>query len=213
MRLMTEHNRDRLLHLILQHVMRLTFSDAGALFLLERDSDGAERLRIKLVRVESVAVNLTMEEAFPVDSSSLAGHVATTKQPVVVDDIRNLPAGAPYAVNPFAEQRGYWIKSMMSVPMIDQREEVVGVLQLANRKLDPAARILTKDDAYRYTVSYGERDVQFGRSLAGHAAVLIENAQLYAQIDALLESFRNPVTRSTSATRLRPVTPYALPHS
>ncbi|HSL72035.1 MAG TPA: HD domain-containing phosphohydrolase, partial [Longimicrobiales bacterium] len=151
MALMTERDHDALLREILRHVMRLTGSDAGAVYLAERHDDGSASLRFELVLAESVTPNAVFyQQVVPMDSSSLAGHAAKTRQPVVVEDIRNLPVDAPYAVNPFAERYGYWIKSMLTIPMIDQRDEVMGVLQLANRKSAPNVRILSKEDAHRY---------------------------------------------------------------
>ena len=190
MALMGERNRDVVLQQILTQVMRSTCSDAGALFLVEQHDDGSAFMRFKLVQADSVeSLRSFPEEEWPVDSTSLVGHVAKTAQPLVLDDIRNLPADAPYSVNPFAERRGYWIKSMFSVPMIDHRGQVIGVLQLANRKSTPDVRIANLEDAERYALPYTSRDVQLGHSLAGQAAVLIENARLYAQIDELFECF------------------------
>ena len=190
MSLMAERDRDALLHQILEQVMRLTTSDAGALYLLEHEEDGSQHLRFKLVLVESVEPSTLFEEIeIPLDSTSFPGHVAVTKEPLVVDDIRNLPKDASYSLNPFAERRGYWIKPMLTIPMVDNRGEVVGVLQVANRKAAPEDRIVSKEDSEQYTLPYTAREVAFGRSLAGQAAMLIENANLYRQIDELFECF------------------------
>ena len=43
MALMTERDRDALLRQILEQAMRLTGSDAGALYLLEKDGDNSEQ--------------------------------------------------------------------------------------------------------------------------------------------------------------------------
>src|SRR4029077_11664823 len=65
----------------------------------------------------------------------------------------------------------------------------VGVLLFINRKTDPAAKITSKEAADQYVVPYTARDVRLAHSLASHAAVSIENAELYAQIERTLESF------------------------
>ena len=190
MALMAERNRDVVLQQILTQVMKSTSSDAGALFLVEKHDDGPPSMRFKLVQTDSLeSLRSFPEEDFPVDSTSLVGHTALSGEPLVLDDIRNLPADAPYSVNPFAERRGYWIKSMFSIPMVDHRDQVIGVLQLANRKSDPDVRIQSLKDAERYALPYTSRDVQLGHSLAGQAAILIENARLYSQIDDLFECF------------------------
>ena len=89
---------------------------------------------------------------------------------------------------------------MLIVPMLDHLDHLVGVLLFANRKTDPSARITNRKDADRYVLPYTEREVSLARSLAGQAAVSIENAGLHAQIDKILESF---VKASVSAIDLR----------
>ncbi len=191
MALMTERDTDTLLRRIVDEAMRLTCSDAGGLYLLERGGDGTPRLRFKLVRSESMPNAPPLDEVwFPVDSTSLAGHAAKTRQHQVIDDVHSLPADARYAWSTRVERlTGYYVKSLVTIPMVDHRDEVVGVLQLANRKVDPTAGILSKEDCDRHVVPYSDRDVQLSLSLAGQAAVSIENAQLYEQIEHLLESF------------------------
>jgi HD-GYP domain-containing protein (c-di-GMP phosphodiesterase class II) len=86
------------------------------------------------------------------------------------------------------------------VPMLDHLDHLVGVLLFANRKTDPNARITNRKDADRHVLPYTEREVSLVRSLAGQAAVSIENARLYSQIEQILESF---VKASVSAIDLR----------
>jgi HD-GYP domain-containing protein (c-di-GMP phosphodiesterase class II) len=190
MALMREHNRDELLRQILTQVMRSTGSDGGAMFMIDTDKDGTAGIYFKLVRIDSLSTPfLYPNQVFPIDSTSVTGHAARTRQPIIVDDIHNLPPDSPFSVTTFAEDRGYFIKSMIAIPMLNHRDEVVGVMQLANRKRAPNLRIVTREDAERHTIPYGERDMQFGLSLAGQAAILIENARLYAQIDEIFACF------------------------
>ncbi|MGH7575966.1 MAG: HD-GYP domain-containing protein [Longimicrobiales bacterium] len=190
MALMMERDPDTLLRQIIQQSVRLTESDAGGLFLLD-ERDGTARLLFKALHSESVPdVSALYSEAFPLDSTSLAGHVAKTGQPLVLADVHDIPPEAPYALNTMVERRfGIPFKSMLTIPMIDHHDEVVGVLQLANRKSDARARITSREDVERYVVPYTDHEVQLGFSLAGQAAVSIENAQLRAQIERIFESF------------------------
>ena len=89
---------------------------------------------------------------------------------------------------------------MLVVPMLDHLDHLVGVLLFANRKTDPSARITNRKDADQYVMPYTEHEVSLARSLAGQAAVSIENARLYARIEEILESF---VKASVSAIDLR----------
>jgi hypothetical protein len=130
------------------------------------------------------------EFTLPIDDTSIIGHAAVIKKPVVIDDAYELPAGADFTRNAaFDERYGYRIRSMLIVPMLDHRARLVGVLTLVNRVSDRTARITSKAAADRFVLRYTSREVRLARSLAGQAAVSIENAQLYAQIERIFESF------------------------
>jgi HD-GYP domain-containing protein (c-di-GMP phosphodiesterase class II) len=73
--------------------------------------------------------------------------------------------------------------------MIDHKDRVVGVLQLINRKSDPNAAIHTDEDSDRWVLPYTEREVAIVSSLAGQAAVSIENGMLYQDIENLFAGF------------------------
>ena len=135
------------------------------------------------------------------DETSIIGHAALIKQPVVIADAYDLPATRTSSMNAeFDERYGYRRRSMLVVPMVDQLDHVMGVLLFINRKTDPTARITSKEAADRYVVEYSDREVRLARSLASQAAVAIENTKLYAQIERTLESF---VKASVSAIDLR----------
>jgi len=78
---------------------------------------------------------------------------------------------------------------MLIVPMKDHRDTVVGVLQLINKKSDPGAVIRDELSSDRHVVDYELRDVELVQSLAGQAAVSIENVRLYEEIENLFEGF------------------------
>jgi len=114
-----------------------------------------------------------------------------------VADAHNLPPDAAFSVNDlFEELNSYHRQSILAIPMIDLRDRLVGVLVLVNRKKDPRATVNDRDSAARYVVPYRARDVRLARSLAGQAAVAIENTRLYAQIERTLEAV---VTTAVSA--------------
>ena len=190
MALMTERDPDILLVRILQQARHLTHSDAGSLYLVEPDDEGGKRLRFKLSQNDTLPDLPLVQFTLPINTSSLAGYAAQTGEPLVLADAYAIPEDEPYSFNrSFDERTGYRTKSMLVVPMMDHRSEVVGVLQLLNRKADPAARINSEDSAQQYVLPYGGRELKLLQSLAGQAAVSIENSQLYAQIEHLFESF------------------------
>jgi HD-GYP domain-containing protein (c-di-GMP phosphodiesterase class II) len=191
MALMSERDPDLLLGLILTQARRLTVSDAGSLYLVEDDEDGLPRLRFLRAHNDTLPDLPTLEFTLPLSESSVTGYAALTGEPLVIDDVYEIPSEAPYSHNKeaFDDRYGYRAKSMLVVPMIDHRDKVVGVLQLINRKSDVNAEIRTNDDSDRWVLPYTERLVNIVQSLAGQAAVSIENGQLYQDIENLFEGF------------------------
>ncbi|MGH7553137.1 MAG: HD-GYP domain-containing protein [Longimicrobiales bacterium] len=191
MALMLERNQDTLLHRILAQGKRFTESDAGCILLLESDSHDVQRLRVELYEFDSLPdLPRLTEESLPLDNTSIIGHAAVIREPLVIDDAYELPPDADFQRNADFDRRfGYRIRSMLIVPMIDHRDDLVGVLVFINRKSIPDATIRSKEAADRYVLPYRRRQVRLARSVAGHAAVSIENVKLHAQIEHILECF------------------------
>ena len=188
--LMSERDPERLLNLILTQARRLTISDAGSLYLVERDTQGNETLHFLRAQNDTLPDLPDPDFTLPLDRSSIAGYVALSGEPLTIDDVYNISADRPYSFNrAFDRQHGYRAKSQLVVPMKDHRDRVVGVLQLINRKRDPRASIRNDRDADAHVLSYGDREVEIVHSLAGQAAVSIENGRLYRDIENLFEGF------------------------
>lgn len=190
MALMGERDPKALFDLILRQARALTGSDAGSLYLAETDPDGTPRLHFIASQTATLPDVPSPDFRLPLDETSIAGYAATTGEPLVLEDVYELPEGMPFSFNRvFDEEYGYRAKSMLVVPMIDHRDRVVGVLQLINRKSDPDAKIHTDEDSDRWVLPYTEREVAIVSSLAGQAAVAIENGRLYQDIENLFAGF------------------------
>jgi len=189
--LSTERDILKLLEMILSQARRVTASDAGSIYLVERDENDAPRaLRFKLAQNDSLEGVPYTEFTVPIDHSSLAGHAAATREPMAIEDVYLLPAGASYKQNrSFDERFGYRTKSMLVFPLTTLRDDIVGVLQLINRKRDGAVRLTSPDAAEREVIGYDARAVELVGALASQAAVAIENSLLYEDIEKLFAGF------------------------
>ncbi len=186
--LAAEHDLSRLLDLILATSRGLVAADAGSLYLVETVG-GERRLRFVLAQNDSVPARLA-GSTIPLDATSLAGYVAVHGEPVAVDDVRRLPRESPFRPNTAVDlATGYHTRSLLTVPLATRAGEVIGVLQLINRKRDPAAVIGSEADADRFVQPFGRQEISLLRSLAGQAAVAIENSRLVHEIERLFESF------------------------
>ncbi len=190
MALSTERDYHALLELILEQARMITGSDAGSLYLVERGQEAQPTLRFTLAQTYSRPDIPFVEFTIPIDTASIAGYVATTGEPLVIDDVYFLPPDVEYTFNrSFDEKYGYRTKSMLTIPMKDHKDEVIGVLQLINRKRHPSVELLDPEDFEAEIIPYTKRLVELVGALAGQAAVSIENSQLYEDIERLFEGF------------------------
>jgi HD-GYP domain-containing protein (c-di-GMP phosphodiesterase class II) len=186
----TERDLKTLLDLILTQARRITSSDAGSLYLVETPDQGPKRLRIRIAQTFSKPEAPFVEFTVPVDRTSLAGHAATTGEPLIIDDAYFLPPDVEYSINrSFDERHGYHTKSMLVIPMKDHKEQIIGVLQLINRKRQFDAVLATPAIVEQQVVPYSKRTAELVTALAGQAAVAIENSRLYEDIERLFEGF------------------------
>src|SRR2546421_3853310 len=186
----TERDLKTLLELILTQARRITQSDAGSLYLVERNEEGNKRLRFRLAQTYSKPEAPLVEFTIPVDRTSLAGYCAVTGDSLVIDDAYFLPPDVEYTINrSFDERYGYRTKSMLVIPMKDHKDEIIGVLQLINRKRNFEAVLSTPADVGPQVVAQSKRTVELVTALAGQAVVAIENSRLYEDIEKLFEGF------------------------
>ncbi|HET9741936.1 MAG TPA: HD domain-containing phosphohydrolase [Terriglobales bacterium] len=209
--LSAEHRLDRLLELILTKGRHITKADAGSLYLVESSEEAPsredgiphepgsiseegqaahrKRLRFKLAQNDSIALSFG-ESTMEINHQSIAGYVADTGEIVNLDDAYHLPAGVPYSINrAFDEESGYRTKSILAVPLRDQKDRVVGVLQLINAKRDGRVRLDGDVEIQEQVISFSQRQQEIVASLGSQAAVAVENSRLYGSIQRLFEGF------------------------
>ena len=217
--LSAEHDTAKLLEMILTKSREFTRSDAGSIYLVERlplqrnqrrlpfnnkpTPEGElfeERLRFSLAQNSSVEVPfraVTME----INDRSIAGHVALTGETISLEDAYHLPPNVPFIINrKFDEDSGYRTKSILAVPMRNQKGKTVGVLQLINAKRDYNVRLDSLSAIVQQVIPYTSRQQEIVGSLVSQAAVALENSQLYESIYRLFEGF---VSASVSAIETR----------
>jgi HD-GYP domain-containing protein (c-di-GMP phosphodiesterase class II) len=198
--LSTERDHSILLTMILSKAREISRSDAGSLYLLD-NAHGEDVLRWKLAQNDSIDVMSFEEKVLPITRTSLAGYVALTGETLVIDDAYNLPAGAEYTINTsFDEVNSYLTRSMLVFPMTNHVGELIGVLQLINRKRAGAPKKLTASTVPQEVIPFDAEIVELMRSLAGQAAVAVENNLLYESIERLFEGF---VTAAVTAIEQR----------
>lgn len=198
--LSTVRDHSVLLTMILSKARELSRADAGSLYLLD-EVGGRQVLRWKLAQNNSIDVEAFEEKVLPITRKSLAGYVAMTGETLVIDDAYNLPEGAEYEINrTFDEKNGYLTRSLLVFPMTNHAGEVIGVLQLINRRIVGAPLRLTAANVPETVISFDQDTADIMRALASQAAVAVENNLLYESIERLFEGF---VTAAVTAIEQR----------
>lgn len=187
--LSTERDLTALLRMILSQARRLSSADAGSLYLVDRPEQGVPTtMRFALAQNHTLPDLPFREATVPIDATSLAGYAAVSGKPLVLDDVYELGPDAPYRFNrSFDEKVGYRTKSILVLPMKSHRDEVVGVLQLINRKRDADELLRGPEAIQRLVLPFDDHIVALVSSMASQAAVAIENGRLYDDITRLFK--------------------------
>ncbi len=189
--LTTERDIERLLGLILEKSRMVTGADAGSLYVVEGIEGGAapRKLHFKLSQNDSVVFDWR-EFTMPVSRNSMAGWVAIERQTIRIEDAYRPTPGVSFGFDrSFDERTGYRTKSMICAPLTNNRGEVLGVLQLINKKRAIGQRLLNAGDVDKYVVPFDERSEQLLSAVAAQAGIALENALLYDEIRGLFDGF------------------------
>jgi len=189
--LTTEREIDKLLNLILEKARFITAADAGSMYVVDGDDPALARrqLHFKLSQNDSVSFD-SREFAMPISTRSMAGYVALEQKTLSIEDVYDMPPGSPFGFDRSFDQKvGYRTRSMLVTPLITSKGEVVGVLQLINKKREPKQKLLSPEDFERGVIPFDERSEQLVTTLAAQAGIALENAILYQEIRKIFEGF------------------------
>lgn len=197
--LSTERDLLKLGNLILRKSREITAADAGSLYLVEGEEETGKYLRFTITQNDSMQMHYE-ESVIPLTKESIAGYVASTGETLNIPDVYEIPQDQEYKFNRnFDEQTGYRTTSTLAVPMKNHKDEIVGVIQLINRKIDFDTK-LNRVNYRSVTRSFDDDDDDLVSSLASQAAVALENSRLIKNIETLFEGF---VTASVTAIESR----------
>ncbi len=205
--LSAEQDLEKLLALILRESRYLTDADAGAVFVrqdevtTDPDATGKDRvfqstpwLALEVAQNDSIRFPFRQMK-LPFDQKTISGHVAVSGEIVNLPDAYRIPPEAPYTyTRSFDEASGYRCKSMLVLPMKNRAGDIIGVIQLINKKKDPRARLDTAGKVEQQVTVFDDFDEEFAGALASQAAVCIEKAKLYEDIERMFEGLVSSFT-------------------
>ena len=207
-KLSAERDIEKLQQFILTTLRQLTNADGASLWEKEKTVGDDGQLKLALRASQNASIDQNTYQAFkvPVDEKSVVGYTVTVGRSQIYDDAYNPPPGKPQGGKGFDAQYGYRTKSMLTVPMRDHRNEVVGAVQLINAKRSLETK-LTVTNVPDEVVSFRPEDLEMIESIASQAAVAIDNKNLLDSVQTLLElnqaAFDGFVKASVAAIELR----------
>ena len=176
---------DMLLEKILTNVRRFFNADAGSIYLREGDNlkfsyTQNDTLRKRLTSGRKLIYNTF---SIPINNRSIAGYVAEKRASVNIPDVYDLDDSVPYKFDShFDRISDYKTRSMLTVPITNQRHDVLGVMQVINHQDDDGK-----------VIPFSPTDVPLIKHFATSAGLAVERAQ----------TTRNIILRMISMAEMR----------
>ncbi len=176
---------DLLLERILTNVRRFFNADAGSIYLKEGDNlkfsySQNNTLQKRLPPGKKLIYNTF---SIPINKMSIAGYVAKNRETVAIPDVYQLNGSVPYTFDShFDEITDYRTCSMLTVPITNQRRDIIGVMQVINAQDDEGN-----------IIPFSPSDEPLIIHFATSAALAVERAQMT----------RNIILRMISMAELR----------
>ncbi len=184
--LTTQKNIEHLLSFILTKTRQLVKADAGYLFLKEDNN------HLCLVLAQNISTNFTANEnvLLEIDNNSISGYSAKSGQTLNLLDVYSIPESFPFNFNKdFDIANNYRSKSMISAPMYNNNNEIVGVIQLINKRKDYKNNKKMIKLEENQIIPFNNEDVDLVNNLASQAAVALENAKLVEDLRNTFDGF------------------------
>ena len=184
-----------LLEMIVKQAKKFTHADGATLYLL---SDDKKELVFKVSHNDTLNIHidslhsdvewsnlpLYLENMQP-NMQMVAVLAALNKETIMIDDVYDRGKFDFAGTKEFDKKTGYRSRSMLVVPLLDHENEIIGVLQLINKK-----------NIYGETVSFDTFDKESTLALASQASVAIVNATLIQGLEESFELFIRTVAKA-----------------
>lgn len=187
---------------IINSSLKLTSADAGTIYIVTDKKSGdwsnvrngstrGKLLKFIIARNTSMDVNL-QDISYPISKKSIFGFTVISGKSLIINDAYEIEPGVEYHHNKsFDKSTGYRTKSILSIPMKNHDNEITGVIQLINKKKTWDEKInYLEETATDNILPFNETDEMIMNSLAGQAAVALENSQLYRDMQNLLHVYK-----------------------
>jgi HD-GYP domain-containing protein (c-di-GMP phosphodiesterase class II) len=192
-----ERDMQSLLGKILFRACEVTNADAGSVYMVEgHDEDVAQRtVRFAVSQNESRNVQ-SAGFTMPISESSIVGTCVLSGKSINVPDLYGLDEpgvgnnqwGFIHDRN-FDDRYRYQTRSVLAVPMISARGDVIGVIQLINKRAKGWIQLDGPADFDNGVVAFDDVSEKYVSALASQAGIALETKLLYGEVTTLFDSF------------------------
>jgi HD-GYP domain-containing protein (c-di-GMP phosphodiesterase class II) len=192
-----ERDIQSLLAIILKRACEITNADAGSVYIVEGHDENVANRKLRFAATQNDS--RTVQPAgfkLSINETSIVGRCALSKERINVPDLYNLdaPGGGnnPWGFlhdRTFDDKHRYQTRSVLAVPMISARDEVIGVIQLINKRAKGWIVLDQPSDFDDGVVSFDDVSEAYVSALASQAGIALENVLLYEEVKTLFDSF------------------------
>ncbi len=202
----SERDIRKLLGLILEKSRYVTDADAGSVYIVEGMALAPKERTLRFMISQNDSLSIDFREfTLPVDERSIVGRAVMSRDLINIPNLYELdqPDKNPWGFRhdkSFDRKIGYEGRSMLTVPMINQKDEVIGVIQLINCRRPGAPKLRRPEDFDRWVIPFDARSEELSSTLASQAGISLDNTLLYEDIRRLFDGF---VTAAVTAIESR----------
>ncbi len=161
---------DLLLEKILGEARKFTNSDAGSIYVKEGDALTFSYAQNDTMQRQLPAGQKLPYATFsvPINNQSIAGYVAANGTLLNIADVYEIADDYPFSFNrSYDDRTGYRTRSMLTIPLLNSRHDIIGILQLINA-MNSEGEVIPFADADQEIISY----------FANNAANAVERAKM-----------------------------------
>jgi len=204
-----ERDIKSLLAIILRRACEVTNADAGSVYVVEPkdpkelkpeelENEAANRvLRFAASQNDSRQLPaLSDQQKMEVSATSIVGQCVLSGDRINVPDLYSLDepgtGNNPWGFvhnRTFDDTYRYQTRSVLAVPMISARSDVIGVIQLINKRAKGWIQLDLPSDFESGVVTFDEVSEAYVSTLASQAGIALENVLLYSEVKTLFDGF------------------------
>lgn len=199
--LSSERDIFKLFDMIINTSLKITCADAVTLYLVaDKNTDEWSYIQngdyedkiMKFVISKNMSMTTNLQSfTTPITKKSIYGYTAINGKALRIDNTYNISPEMEYTLDySFDKMTSYKTVSMLSVPMKDRNNNVTGVIQLINKKKGKGPIDYRGGDWVEKIIPFDYFDELTMNSIAGQAAVALENNLLYRNINELLGKYK-----------------------